>query len=106
MRCSYRYDGLRPSDFKRLLASLQEQLQAEPGRPYRERKAGRTWAHWVGAAGARVRGNSAVVAAVVADGVEGEADAEPFMVWPLQLVDRAMNSSSPQSRIALHCCLL
>src|SRR5690348_13506099 len=52
---AYRYEGVRPSDFKEVLKSLQLKMLNETG-PFPQRKACRTFVAWVNAAGGRVRG--------------------------------------------------
>ena len=52
---SYRYEGLRESDFKHVIQELQARMETESGK-YPNRKANRLWVKWVNAAGGRVRG--------------------------------------------------
>ena len=55
---AYRYEGLRASDFGALLSNLKAEMASQLG-PYRKRPAAIQWRAWVGAAGARVRGDGA-----------------------------------------------
>eukprot|EP01012_Entosiphon_sulcatum_P007139 TRINITY_DN13559_c0_g1_i1.p1 TRINITY_DN13559_c0_g1~~TRINITY_DN13559_c0_g1_i1.p1 ORF type:complete len:4669 (-),score=764.85 TRINITY_DN13559_c0_g1_i1:3029-17035(-) len=50
---AYRYEGLRETDFRDILSSIQEAVEKEPGR-YSQRKTNIMFERWVKAAGGRV----------------------------------------------------
>lgn len=97
---AYRYEGLRPGDFKRAIRALQGKLQDESG-PYKKRPSYTTFAKWVALAGGRVRGidwktqNRLVKGytkpdtLLVEESVIGMSENDYLLrnVWPLQLVD-------------------
>ena len=53
---AYRYEGLRPSDFKTLMKTMQQNMWEEVG-PYHKRQSSRLFADWVRLAGGKVRGS-------------------------------------------------
>lgn len=53
---AYRYEKLRPADFRQLLIHLQEEMEEESQLPFNQRRACKRFAEWVTRAGAKVRG--------------------------------------------------
>lgn len=97
---AYRYEGLRETDFARIIRELQEDLQSEVGN-YNDRQSWHTFAKWVALSGGRVKGVSKKVQAAYVKGYSNSDtlvgdDETPGMseyehtlrnVWPLQLID-------------------
>ena len=52
---SFRYEGLRRSDFESLLIEMKERLDSEYG-PYRKRRSALQYERWVVGAGCRIKG--------------------------------------------------
>ena len=97
---AYRYEGLRDSDFRRIMIELHQDLQSEVGN-YNARQSWHTFARWVALSGGRVKGVSKKLQAEYVKGYSSSAtllgdDERPGMteyehtlrnVWPLQLID-------------------
>jgi Ca2+-binding EF-hand superfamily protein len=71
---AYRYEGLRKSDYRSVMVSLQSEMQSETG-PYKKREAWHTFAKWVALSGARVRGVTPEQQRGFLRGYESEQDA-------------------------------
>ena len=63
--CTYRHEGLRRGDFRRVLRSLLEKLEQETG-PVGKRPSAKRWAEFVHRCGRRVRGEAREAAAAAA----------------------------------------
>ena len=72
---AFRYDGMRPSDFRSLVKHMRGLMEEEYGK-YEQRPSCREWIKWITMAGGKVRGIDALTASAARDGFADETKGE------------------------------